>query len=483
MAVGKFDPTYANILSSLGIKGATTDGGEGQQGKVPVLGDDGKLGHSMFDLEDIAKSISIPGLERAAFIDPNADTAKYTPTGSAVSPFKTLDEAAKYSDGGKTFSNFILYPSSAVEYGQSTPVFATQDSIIRIVGLGHAQFQSLELHGHRDGTTIMLQNVGVAGAFSLFDRCECSVVLTGYGSFGSVVGASDNSDDPSVSNTYLKDLYLDSGVSVGRISYVGSVHYISWSSRVANSSVSVGGATVADAVDSIGTRRVRVPKFSTSEDGIAVSETEDVKAENKGDAYDVHDASAVGSTLVEAVNKTFYKEGDSPTFKNGLFASVKSSSVNAEDVSTSKLTLGGLPVYINADLFLVVGDGEPTVQFYVLGSDIYFKSYMDGYVQHYVKQVAEHDDEIGWGVNWTGDYILVDGKFVNTETGTSDYDGDGTAEEYYRIGSDLYFKSYSKGGVQHYVKQTMSHDEEIGWGADWTGDYILVDGEFVPSTT
>lgn len=42
-----------------------------------------------------------------------------------------------------------------------------------------------------------------------------------------------------------------------------------------------------------------------------------------------------------------------------------------------------------------------------------------------------------------------------------------------------YFKSYSRDGVQHYVRQVMSYDEEIGWGADWVGDYVIVDGKFV----
>ena len=47
-------------------------------------------------------------------------------------------------------------------------------------------------------------------------------------------------------------------------------------------------------------------------------------------------------------------------------------------------------------------------------------------------------------------------------------------------GADVYLKSRMVGGVQHYVKQTMSHDPEIGWGADWMGDYVLgSDGQFV----
>ena len=47
-------------------------------------------------------------------------------------------------------------------------------------------------------------------------------------------------------------------------------------------------------------------------------------------------------------------------------------------------------------------------------------------------------------------------------------------------GGDFYCKSKMVGGVQHYVKQVISHDPEIGWGADWTGDYVLgSDGQFV----
>ena len=47
-------------------------------------------------------------------------------------------------------------------------------------------------------------------------------------------------------------------------------------------------------------------------------------------------------------------------------------------------------------------------------------------------------------------------------------------------GSDVYCKSEVVAEVQHYVKQVMSKNPEIGWGADWIGDYILADGEFIP---
>lgn len=46
-------------------------------------------------------------------------------------------------------------------------------------------------------------------------------------------------------------------------------------------------------------------------------------------------------------------------------------------------------------------------------------------------------------------------------------------------GSDVYLKTIVVDGVQHYIKQKMVNDPEIGWGAEWNGDYILVNGEFV----
>ena len=57
--------------------------------------------------------------------------------------------------------------------------------------------------------------------------------------------------------------------------------------------------------------------------------------------------------------------------------------------------------------------------------------------------------------------------------------GDPTAA-YVAKGDSLYVKSAVVGGVQHYLLQSMVYDAEMeAWGAEWTGDYVLVDGEFV----
>ena len=57
----------------------------------------------------------------------------------------------------------------------------------------------------------------------------------------------------------------------------------------------------------------------------------------------------------------------------------------------------------------------------------------------------------------------------------------GTPVGHYAVkGCDLYLKTQLVEGVQHYTKQTMVHDAEIGWGAEWHGDYIMdASGNFV----
>lgn len=69
---------------------------------------------------------------------------------------------------------------------------------------------------------------------------------------------------------------------------------------------------------------------------------------------------------------------------------------------------------------------------------------------------------------------------LEISAGTPDAEPGDPSRNYVAKGDDVYCKSTVVDGVQHYVKQSMEYDPEIGWGANWTGDYILVDGEFAP---
>ena len=50
---------------------------------------------------------------------------------------------------------------------------------------------------------------------------------------------------------------------------------------------------------------------------------------------------------------------------------------------------------------------------------------------------------------------------------------------YVRKGGDVFLPTGEVDGVMRYVKQVMTHDERVGWGASGEGDYVLQGGEFV----
>lgn len=85
--------------------------------------------------------------------------------------------------------------------------------------------------------------------------------------------------------------------------------------------------------------------------------------------------------------------------------------------------------------------------------------------------------------------LEADGETHETVLGVGDFEviaanadaAPGVAgASYVTKGGDLYVRSETRDGVQHYVKQTMEFVTGMGWGANWTGDYILTaDGEFV----
>ena len=48
----------------------------------------------------------------------------------------------------------------------------------------------------------------------------------------------------------------------------------------------------------------------------------------------------------------------------------------------------------------------------------------------------------------------------------------------------LFRSSYNADGVQHFMRETLVYSErQRAWGAEWTGDYIIVGGEYVAFTS
>lgn len=67
---------------------------------------------------------------------------------------------------------------------------------------------------------------------------------------------------------------------------------------------------------------------------------------------------------------------------------------------------------------------------------------------------------------------------LGIDAGTPNAQPADPSRAYVTKGDEVYVKSRVVESVQHYVKQVMEYDADIGWGATWTGDYILVNGEF-----
>ena len=100
-----------------------------------------------------------------------------------------------------------------------------------------------------------------------------------------------------------------------------------------------------------------------------------------------------------------------------------------------------------------------------------FKNY--GTVENGVSVSLVYDDD--------SREVIGRGQFEVVAATADAQPGDPSAA-YVAKGDSLYVKSAVVDGVQHYLLQSMVYDAEMeAWGAEWTGDYILVDGEFVAS--
>ena len=73
-------------------------------------------------------------------------------------------------------------------------------------------------------------------------------------------------------------------------------------------------------------------------------------------------------------------------------------------------------------------------------------------------------------------FVIRDFEVAASSSGTPE--GDAT-RSLARKGDDIYVKTSVVDGVQHFARQIVVYNERLqSYAADWTGDYILVNGEF-----
>ena len=334
----------ANILSSLKIKGASTTGGEGKNGFVPVLDSTGKLDASTIPLGLISQLIEIPPLTDMAVVDSQANAE--IATGSFAAPFKTISAAAT-----RGYSNFLLiggsYGNDNVSIGAALP-----GAIIRIFSIGTSTFNNLTFSRCPNGAFFRFYDVSVTAKLEFSSDVDINASLLGYGATGTVKTASESSS--------LK-LEIDSTYRVDNIDVADdvdvTVEYIAKSSRIENDSQAPGD-TVADTLDVLSSRKIRIPVFTSDATGLHVLTTTDVSADLLTNTYIL---SAFGTELATAINNRFHKDGDSPSYNAVTASSVSVGTTELAEGSVKtdelKLSINGTQkavVKIDSDNFLVI---------------------------------------------------------------------------------------------------------------------------------
>ena len=307
MNENRFSPTFANILASLRVNGASVTGGAGKDGFVPVLGPDGLLDLSVIPVDALYGVVDVPVLPDAAFVDSGAEPMPGTePTGSIAQPFRTMKAAA-----AKGFRNFILVGGS---YGSDEVVWpVASNADVRVFSIGSSYFQHLAFSNYASDTRFEISNVSF-GNLWFSHQGACGVTFVGPGTTNTLAATYENG---SVS-AFVDDTYTVVGTS-GDV----TTGYLANSGLVANRST-VAGATVSDALNKLAVRKIRIPVFASDENGLKVASTRDVEVGNN-DIYALDGLEYGLGALVAAINGVFHKDGDDVTYGT-VQATVKVSS-------------------------------------------------------------------------------------------------------------------------------------------------------------
>ena len=341
---------YANILSSLGIKGATESGGKKFYGYVPTIGSDGTLDISLIPTDDLERTLSVPPLSEVCFVDPK--TSSLSGDGSIAQPYATLGEAA-----GSGADTIVL---ASGEYSETSVAFSQPDSSsgpfrssVTIIALGECTFTAsmVSFSGLRgSGCSITFQDITFNNGVRV--PRNTTVTLLGKTRITRLEESSANSDDAAEEPSLSLVLSPESFVSVSR---PASISYLAASSRIANTST-VEGSTEEDALNRLNARKIRAARFKIDGGVVALDELQDIGAE-ASDEYDLYDLSALERSLVNIANSVYYKSGDNIVVgdiaASGDIMSVKSIAA-PEVVATESLLLSDVPLAVDENGYLIV---------------------------------------------------------------------------------------------------------------------------------
>ena len=344
-------PTAANIISSLGIKGATVDGN--LPGYVPVLGPDGMLSARLVPPDAAVERL--PALSNVAFVDPYTTVAEGLRKGSVSAPFKTLQEVADRFEPTSAASSggLVACVMAPGMYGDGYIQFpeGREPAGLYLIGIGDCRFasnvNSFGIHGLSApaGTrpSVFIQNVRMGGAISV-QAYNASVTAAGR----SYVHRLDGLDGMTLA------LSPESRVDSTNAS---SVAYLADGYRIGNTST-VAGATVGDALDRLGGRRIRVANARATDSGLgedSASPYADISAGSES-GVDLFDLSGRDRLLAERIN-TLFKRTRNVVADTVYSKTVTAGAIYVDDLRMRSLTLGGYRLHVDSYGYLVVADG------------------------------------------------------------------------------------------------------------------------------
>lgn len=347
--MGNRTPTFANTLSSLGIRGAIGRVPDGEvpsayAGFVPVLDESGRI--SVKFMPPLAVESMVSPLSNVVVVDPGSGASEET--GSVVAPFRTIGAAAAAAKkDGSGRCALLLMPGRYPAAGNSTAQFSDSPAQVFFIGVGECALGA---------TTFNVGGLAYGGAVFLTDISTDSCIKAVNAATVTLLGRS-----------YVGRLEVGAESHVrlsseARVESTDSEHvsYLSEASRVGNDS-SVPGKNVKEALDRIHGRKVRVLNVNAGDSGFSYDDSSyvDVEAGSTGSG-DVYDLRRFEKVIVDGVNR-FVEKGKDIKAETVTADTIKAGVVEADKLKIGAMVFGGYELTIDPCGYLVVADGDTPI--------------------------------------------------------------------------------------------------------------------------
>ena len=355
--MAELSPTAANIISSLGILGATVD--QPKPGYVPVLDENGKL---CADFMPVSESqLSMPRLSNVAFVDVYTEIAEGLRSGTIAAPYKSLQEAADgftmSMEAGNSSARHLALVLSPGTYPESGIIFSNHAS----------RDQPLHLYIICLGKCRFTADVFTVGGMGNFNDGNITVVLQNFSSDHTVNVAND-AVVTLLGDTYINVLsYNPVSCSVSlklasearvNATNIGNITYLSEATRVGYSrsetSYGIPSGTVAKELYRLGHRKIRVSKISAESSGLEIGSSSYVDISADSDSgQDTFDLQTRDRIFVEAINRLYEREHELDI--DAISATtITADVVKTKELQMDSLVIGGYKLTIDSYGYLVL---------------------------------------------------------------------------------------------------------------------------------